>query len=78
MAAAASHILRRSLLLALLQSTVVGLAGVALAPWLLRALGAQGAAAQAGTLYLRIMLIGLACTAIDLSPPLFFSPASPA
>ena len=66
-AAAASHILRQSLLLALLQSTVLGLAGVALAPWLLRALGAEGAAAQAGTLYLRILLIGLAATAIDFT-----------
>ncbi|HEX2078074.1 MAG TPA: MATE family efflux transporter [Longimicrobium sp.] len=64
-AAAASHILRQSLLLALLQSMVIAVAGVALAPWLLRALGAEGAAAQAGTLYLRILLIGLACTTID-------------
>jgi putative MATE family efflux protein len=66
-AAAASHILRQSLLLALLQSAAVGLAGVAMAPWLLRALGAEGVAAQAGTLYLRIVLIGLACTTIDFT-----------
>jgi putative MATE family efflux protein len=64
---AASHILRQSLLLALLQSTVIGLAGAALAPWLMRALGAEGVAAQAGTLYLRILLLGLACTAIDFT-----------
>lgn len=64
-AAAASHILRQSLLLALLQSTVIGLAGAAMAPWLLGALGAEGAAAEAGTLYLRILLIGVAATAID-------------
>jgi putative MATE family efflux protein len=66
-AAAASHILRQSLLLALLQSTVIGLVGIALAPWLLRALGAEGVAAHAGTLYLRILLIGLASTAIDFA-----------
>ena len=66
-AAAASHILRQSLLLALLQSTVVAVAGFALAPWLLRALGAEGVAAQAGTLYLRIVLIGLAGTTIDFT-----------
>jgi putative MATE family efflux protein len=66
-AAAASHILRQSLLVAMLQSTVIGLAGVALAPWLMRALGAQGLAAQAGTLYLRIVLLGIAFTAIDLT-----------
>jgi putative MATE family efflux protein len=66
-AAAASHVLRQALLLALLQSAVIGVAGAALAPWLLRALGAQGAAAEAGTLYLRILLIGMACTAIDFT-----------
>ncbi len=66
-AAAESHILRQSLLLALLQSTVIGLAGAALAPWMLRTLGAEGAAAQAGTLYLRILLLGSACTAIDFT-----------
>ncbi|HEX8831514.1 MAG TPA: MATE family efflux transporter, partial [Longimicrobium sp.] len=66
-AAAASHILRQSLLLALLQSTVIGLAGAALAPWMLHALGAEGAVAEAGTLYLRILLIGSACTAIDFT-----------
>jgi putative MATE family efflux protein len=66
-AAAASHILRQSLLLALLQSAVIGLAGAALAPWLMGVLGAEGAAAQAGTLYLRILLLGLACTAIDFT-----------
>lgn len=66
-AAAASHILRQSLLLALLQATALGLAGAAVAPWLLHALGAEGAAAQAGTLYLRILLIGLAATAVDLT-----------
>ena len=66
-AAAASHVLRQSLLLALLQSTVIGLAGIALAPWLLRALGAEGVAAQAGTLHLRIVLIGLAVTTIDFT-----------
>lgn len=66
-AAAASHVLRQSLLLALVQSTVIGLAGFALAPWLMRALGAEGVAAQAGTLYMRILLIGLACTTIDLT-----------
>ncbi|HEY0014876.1 MAG TPA: MATE family efflux transporter [Longimicrobium sp.] len=58
-AAAASQILRQSLLLAPLQSTVIGPAGAALAPWLLRALGADGAVAQAGTLYLRIMFLTL-------------------
>lgn len=66
-AAAASHILRQSLLLALLQSTAIGLAGAALAPWIVRALGAEGGAAQAGTLYLRIMLIGSACIAINFT-----------
>jgi putative MATE family efflux protein len=66
-AAAASHILRQSLLLALLLAAVLGLAGVALAPWLLRALGAEGVAAQSGTLYLRILLIGFACTTIDFT-----------
>ena len=66
-AAAASHILRQSLLLALLQSTVIGLAGIALAPWLLAALGAEGAAAQAGTLYLRILLAGLLATTLDFT-----------
>ncbi|CAA9295642.1 MAG: Multi antimicrobial extrusion protein (Na(+)/drug antiporter), MATE family of MDR efflux pumps [uncultured Gemmatimonadetes bacterium] len=66
-AAAASHVLRQSLLLALLLSSVVGLAGIALAPWLLSALGAEGAAAQAGTLYLRILLIGLAGVAMDFT-----------
>ena len=66
-AAAESHILRQSLLLALLQSTAIGLAGAALAPWMLRALGAEGAVAQAGTLYLRIMLLGLACTTINFT-----------
>jgi putative MATE family efflux protein len=66
-AAAASHILRQSLLLALLQSTVLGLAGAALAPWVLRALGAEGGAAQAGTLYLRVLLIGSACTALNFT-----------
>jgi putative MATE family efflux protein len=66
-AAAASHILRQSLLLALLQSTVIGVVGALLAPWLLRALGAEGAAVQAGTLYLRILLLGLACTTIDFT-----------
>lgn len=65
--AAASHILRQSLLLALLHSTVIGLAGAALAPWMLRTLGAEGAVAQAGTLYLRILLTGTACIAIDLT-----------
>lgn len=66
-AAAASHILRQSLLLALLQSTAIGLAGAALAPWMLHALGAEGAVAQAGTLYLRILLVGSFCTAIDFT-----------
>ena len=66
-AAAASHILRQSLLLALVQSTVIGLAGIALAPWLMRALGAEGAAAEAGTLYLRILLVGLLATTIDFT-----------
>ena len=66
-AAAASHILRQSLLLALLQSVVIGLAGIALAPWLLRGLGAEGAAAEAGTLYLRILLVGLLATTLDFT-----------
>lgn len=66
-AGAASHILRQSLMLAVAQSTVLGLAGAALAPWLLRALGAEGAAAEAGTLYMRIVLLGLACTTVDFT-----------
>lgn len=66
-AAAASHILRQSLLLAVIQSAVLGLAGAALAPWMLRALGAEGAVAQAGTLYLRIVLLGLVCTTINFT-----------
>jgi putative MATE family efflux protein len=66
-AAAASHVLRQSLVLALLQSMVIGVAGAALAPWLLRAMGAQGAAAHAGTLYLRIVLLGLAATTINFT-----------
>lgn len=66
-AAAESHILRQSLLLAVLQSTTIGLAGAALAPWMLRAMGAEGAAAHAGTLYLRIVLLGLACTTINFT-----------
>ncbi|MBW3654803.1 MAG: hypothetical protein KY444_01755, partial [Gemmatimonadetes bacterium] len=44
----ASHILRQSLLLALLQSTAYVLAGVSLPPLLMRALGAGGGAAEAG------------------------------
>lgn len=63
----ASHILRQSLLLALLQSVVIGAVGFALAPWLLHALGAEGAAAQAGTLYLRILIFNLAFNAVDFT-----------
>jgi putative MATE family efflux protein len=54
-------------MLAVLQSAVLGLSGAALAPWLMQALGAEGAAAEAGTLYLRIMLLGLACTTVDFT-----------
>jgi putative MATE family efflux protein len=65
--AAASHILRQSLILAVVQSTVLGLSGAALAPWLMQALGAEGVAAEAGTLYLRILLLGLVCTTVDFT-----------
>lgn len=66
-AAGASHVLRQSLMLAAVQSTVIGAAGAALAPWLMAVLGAQGAVAEAGTLYLRILLLGVAATALDFT-----------
>lgn len=66
-AAAASHVLRQSLMLAVVQSAAIGAAGAALAPWLMAALGAHGAVEQAGTLYLRILLLGVAATAMDFT-----------
>lgn len=66
-AGAASHILRQSLLLALLQSALIGVAGFVSAPWLMRALGAEGVSADAGTLYLRILLVGLAFNSVDFT-----------
>jgi putative MATE family efflux protein len=66
-ASMASHILRQSLLLALVQSAVIGLLGFVSAPWLMRALGAEGVSADAGTLYLRILLVGLAFNSVDFT-----------
>lgn len=63
----ASHVARQSLLLALAMSVVMSLAGTLATPHLLAVLGAEGAVADAGTLWLRVQFIGLAAVVMDFT-----------
>jgi len=64
---AASFVFRQSLILAVGQSVFIGAVGVMVTPWLLTALGATGGMADAGTIYLRIIFIGVAAPIIDFT-----------
>ena len=56
--AAASHVFRQSLLLAVAQSLAMSVIGIAVAPSLMRVLGATPDVALAGTTYLRVLFAG--------------------
>jgi putative MATE family efflux protein len=64
---AASFVFRQSLILAVGQSVIIGAVGVAVTPMLLSALGATGGMADAGTIYLRIIFIGVAAPIVDFT-----------
>jgi len=65
--ASASHVFRQSILLAVAQSVVMAVVGIALAPTLMRLLGATPEVAAEGTIYLRIIFAGIAALTLDFT-----------
>lgn len=65
--ATASHVARQSLVLALALSAVMSACGLVATPYLLAVLGAEGAVADAGTLWLRVQFLGLAAVVLDFT-----------
>jgi putative MATE family efflux protein len=65
--AMASHVFRQSILLAVAQSVLMAAVGIAIAPTLMRVLGATPEVAAEGTTYLRIIFAGIAAVTLDFS-----------
>jgi putative MATE family efflux protein len=65
--ATASHVFRQSILLAVVQSLLMGIAGIIVAPTLMRLLGATPEVAIAGTTYLRIIFAGIVALTLDFT-----------
>ncbi|CAN5862523.1 MATE family efflux transporter [soil metagenome] len=65
--AAASHVFRQSLLLAVAQSLVMSIVGIAVAPLLMQLLGATPDVAAAGTIYLQVLFAGIAAVTLDFT-----------
>jgi putative MATE family efflux protein len=62
-----SHVFRQSVLLAGGQAVLIGAVGILVAPTLFRLLGATPDVAAAGTLYLRILFLGVAAPVLDFT-----------
>jgi putative MATE family efflux protein len=65
--AGAAHAVRQSILLAGLQSVLIGGAGILVTPWLLRGLGATAAVEAAGAAYLTILFVGVWAPILDFT-----------
>jgi putative MATE family efflux protein len=65
--AMASHVFRQSILLGIAQSVLMGAAGIAIAPTVMRLLGATPEVAVEGVTYLRIIFVGIAALTLDFS-----------
>jgi len=65
--AMASHVFRQSIILAAVGSAIMGVAGILVAPMLMRMLGATPEVAVAGTTYLRIIFAGITALTLDFT-----------
>lgn len=63
----ASHVFRQSILLAAAQSVLIGAVGILVTPALLSALGAEGAVAEAGAVYLGVLFLGVWAPILDFT-----------
>ena len=64
---AASHVFRQSILLAVVQSVVLGVIGILITPTVLRLLGATPDVAAAGRIYLQILFLGIGAPILDFT-----------